>query len=380
MQKIRVIYIVNGGHYSGSAMALENLIIHLEDKIKCAVVSPNKGDFTYNLAKRGIKCYYVNFRMNCWPEKWNRGLKWPAKFVYVRWINFLATRKLKIITREFKPDIIHTNNGPVDIGYKVCKKLNIKHVWHLREFIDLGLKLNIYPSLSSYTKKFQNISTKCIAVSCGLFNHLKLSDNSFCIYDGVLPSEERQRLEKENYFLFVGRIEDEKGVFVLLEEYNKYSQMGGSIPLYIVGSGTDGSLHRAKEIIISYKLAHKITLMGFRKDVYDLMSKAKALFVPSIFEGFGFITAEAMYNHCLVVGRNTGGTKEQFDNGLKITGKEIGIRFDSDNELSSIMLSIEEKDFSAVEDLAYDVVRNLYTKEASADKIFQVYSNLLIER
>ena len=45
------------------------------------------------------------------------------------------------------------------------------------------------------------------------------------------------------------------------------------------------------------------------------MSKALALFVPSSFEGFGFITVEAMFCGCLVIGRNTGGTKEQFDNG-----------------------------------------------------------------
>ena len=44
-----------------------------------------------------------------------------------------------------------------------------------------------------------------------------------------------------------------------------------------------------------------------------------------------------MYNHCLVIGRNTAGTKEQFDNGLDQTGEEIGLRFDSDLELKTLM-------------------------------------------
>lgn len=42
-----------------------------------------------------------------------------------------------------------------------------------------------------------------------------------------------------------------------------------------------------------------------------------ALIVPSPFEAFGLITAEAMFNKCLVIGRDTAGTKEQFDNGQK---------------------------------------------------------------
>lgn len=57
------------------------------------------------------------------------------------------------------------------------------------------------------------------------------------------------------------------------------------------------------------------------------MSKAQALIVASRFEGFGFITTEAMWNDCLVIGKNIAGTKEQFDNGVAETGHEIGLRF-----------------------------------------------------
>ena len=67
------------------------------------------------------------------------------------------------------------------------------------------------------------------------------------------------------------------------------------------------------------------------------------LIVPSIFEGFGFITAEGMANGCVVLGRNTAGTKEQFDNGVKMTGKEIGVRFIDDNEMLQIKRNLSEK-------------------------------------
>jgi len=47
-----------------------------------------------------------------------------------------------------------------------------------------------------------------------------------------------------------------------------------------------------------------------RDDVYAIMSRATALIVPSHFEGFGRITAEAMFNGCLVAGYNSAGTRE----------------------------------------------------------------------
>lgn len=39
------------------------------------------------------------------------------------------------------------------------------------------------------------------------------------------------------------------------------------------------------------------------------MNRATALIVPSPFEAFGLITAEAMFNKCLVIGKDTAGTK-----------------------------------------------------------------------
>ena len=65
-----------------------------------------------------------------------------------------------------------------------------------------------------------------------------------------------------------------------------------------------------------------IELLGYRKDIPELMSNAKCLIVPSPNEAFGFITAEGMFNGCLVVGKNTAGTKIQFDNCKKYAGRD----------------------------------------------------------
>ena len=128
------------------------------------------------------------------------------------------------------------------------------------------------------------------------------------------------------------------------------------------------------------KNAEKIKYLGFRTDVYDLMANATALLVPSYYEGFGFITVEAMLNKTLVIGRNVAGTKEQFDNGLYITGKEIGVRFNSTKELSEVILQVCTNNpsiFRNMVESAYKVVMDNYTIEKNTEQIYHVYNQVL---
>lgn len=64
------------------------------------------------------------------------------------------------------------------------------------------------------------------------------------------------------------------------------------------------------------------------------MAEASAIIISSQSEGFGRVMAEAMYNGCLVDGKNAAGIKEQFDNGLQFCDQEIGIRYSDYGDLS----------------------------------------------
>ncbi len=80
--------------------------------------------------------------------------------------------------------------------------------------------------------------------------------------------------------------------------------------------------------------------------IYDLMNRATALIVPSPFEAFGLITAEAMFNKCLVIGKDTAGTKEQFDNGQRKYNKEIALRFTNEQQLTTHLTDIEQNRYN----------------------------------
>ena len=109
------------------------------------------------------------------------------------------------------------------------------------------------------------------------------------------------------------------------------------------------------------------------------MSHAALLVVPSRNEGFGFITAEAMFNGTLVIGRNTGGTKEQFDNGLQLIGREIGVRYESLSELICKLKEyddVSDRNIQMIRD-AQNTVCCLYDKALQARKVFDFYLEIL---
>jgi glycosyltransferase involved in cell wall biosynthesis len=87
-----------------------------------------------------------------------------------------------------------------------------------------------------------------------------------------------------------------------------------------------------------------------------------------------------MQQGCLVIGRNTSGTKEQLDNALTMTGKEIALRYETDQQLANLMTEITNHDFSFYDNytrLAFYIVNQLYTKETNAKKIYALYNDIL---
>jgi glycosyltransferase involved in cell wall biosynthesis len=111
------------------------------------------------------------------------------------------------------------------------------------------------------------------------------------------------------------------------------------------------------------------------------MAQAEAFIMSSHSEGFGLTTAEAMLNGCVVIGRNTAGTKEQFDRGEEITGSEIGLRFENVDQLASQLEYVSDKANSShlqqIRENAERVVSTEYTAERYVSEILEFYRSII---
>ena len=124
-----------------------------------------------------------------------------------------------------------------------------------------------------------------------------------------------------NYFLFVGRLEETKGIFVLLQSFRELvekKKISKDIKLLIAG-GTKSNVDvknlypndpKLRQAIKG--LENRIKFLGPKneKELATLFKNAVATVVPSYYESFGMVAAEAQACGCPVIASKVGGLKD----------------------------------------------------------------------
>ena len=389
---MRILYIAHLTEIGGASIALRNIIKELSSDNDIAVLLPQrKGWLVDELIILQCQLYFSNFENMVYPTSVFLKYGWYHPIGYAKFIKGLANklfkkwhaqRDLKRIILDFNPDIVHSNSSVIGIAPEVCKKMCIPHVWHLREYLPMGSQMYIIPSLRKFKNKLYKSGNYNIAITKGVYKYYDISkSNSTVIYDGVFDEPTSSKMveyEQENYILVVGRIEAAKGIKLILDAFVKISKNYPQLRILFAGGfANEQYFEECRDFITSKELKDKIVFLGERKDVYTLMRTAKFLVVASPREGFGFTTAEAMLNGCLVIGCDTTGTKEQFDNGIEITGQEIGLRFKTREELISQMEYALTHDTLEMRKRAYDVVVSKYTIQEHGKQLISFYNKIL---
>lgn len=381
---IKVIYIAVGT--GGSDVALLKLLRNLDRTIINPLVVltsfVNRG-LPEKLGDLGVEYKKLKYDKDTWPkiEGFYDSIRYPYYLFRRIFFNKIAVRKLIKIALKFKADIIHTNTGVFQIGYDACKKINIQHVWHIREFQDLDFNIKPLFSREKFLKKMNDSCNYNIAITNCIMDHFNLGNNSRRIYDGVAPFKSTKFFKKkDDYFLYVGALTENKGINELIDVFIEFSSKHLEYKLLIAGIGLENYVNKLKSKVKRYNLINRIIFLGERNDVNLLMQKATALIVPSKNEAFGLITAEAMFNGCLVIGKNTAGTKEQFDNGKRRHNMDIGLSYIINQELihtlETVIANGIEFYYPLIEK-AQETSSTLYSEEKNAREISILYEELL---
>lgn len=380
MREYRLLYVINSSSHDGSNTALLNIVNGLADRgVYPLVVMGSKGKMCAELEMCNINYQIIKHYISIYPplRSIRDALLYIPRFLRTIWFNYRALKRLTYIVKEFKPDIIHTNVSVIQIGYNVAKKLNIPHVWHIREYQDLKFGWRPFPSKRKFISKLQCNNGFPIAITHGIFNHYNLQNNACVIYDGVMQKSQTQFIaEKEKYFLFVGRLQDAKGIRMLVEAFIEFCKYNADYEIQIAGDGATSYLKELHQMVKDAKISERVRFLGFRTVVYDLMANATALIVPSRYEGFGFITVEAMFNGCLVIGDNSGGTKEILEK------EKLGILYSGQDELVGAMKMVVSNGIESYYPMikrAQERAVELYSQEQNATAIFNLYQKILIK-
>ena len=388
---MNVAYILSATIRSGGATKsfLQMLSGLMREGVSPVVIVPDQNGICKDLKEMGIPVYSTPFRMRTYPN----GRTLSEKLLYLpRLVTRLITNRTAIrttvsILRKHAIDIVHTNVGPVDIGFRAAQKLGIPHVFHLREYGELDFGLKYFPNKRHFYRQLDEAPRSySISITRDIqrYHHQDGKENSRVIYNGICPAKKEMPVlnGEHDYFLYAGRIEPAKGVMPLLEAYLLYSRQASKpLPLQLAGHLNDGIYAKdLQHFIATNGLQELVSFLGDRNDITDLMRKARAIIIPSLHEGFGRCMPEAMMQGCLAIGHNTSGTKEQFDNGLELTGEEIGLRYNTCEELASLLLetgTCPPEKYQPYRERAFQVVNKLYTQENNVQKIKQFYQDIL---
>ncbi len=269
----------------------------------------------------------------------------------------------------------------VKMDYSICNGYNyekcIKQCTYHDSKIQLILKLYLVKYMEKLRKK---IVKQCIAPSKNLNKYLlKYGYKSCCINNPMDIFEDKYVKEKEwneNYkeYIYVGMINQNKGIFKFLDIYKIFSHER-SVKLKIIGKCiTKEDQEKLNQYL---KENSKIEFRGYMShdETIKEIRKSDFIVVPSLWiENYPTTALEGMLYGAVVLGSNRGGIPE-------IIGKNRGITFDILNYED--ILSKLEKSYKMSRDDYIKLKKNAYeyiVNNNSFDTYYKKLMNILNDK
>lgn len=375
MGKTKILYILSSSIMGGATFSALSLIEEMAKRsYQVVVVSPDMDrPLRERLDSKNIPWHVIPLVFKAYPPLGKCFIKWPYHMFKTILVNFLAKRRIVSIIKKYKIDIVHTNVGPVTCGYEASVKVGVPHVWHIREYGDKDFSIKMFPSI----KQFRKVLSKSyvISITQDLIRYNKLDGNpkAYVIYNGVRHRNDvRYENSKDNYFLCASRVSPEKGFEQVIRVFADFYKVNTDYRLVIIGFGADAYIRQLTQLAKELNVYQAIDFEGYKDNVSDYMAKAKALLVASPNEGFGRMTAEAAFAGCLVVGKNSAGTKEI----MNITG---GYPFNTDEEMLQAMngvVELSEEQYRLKALVAQNKASQFFSEEKYVDSVFNLYNSI----
>lgn len=175
-------------------------------------------------------------------------------------------------------------------------------------------------------------------------------------FSDVKKEENQKDIKEQDYYLYFGRLSEEKGIRFLIEVFKKLNNK----KLVIIG---DGPL---KNYVLKNR-SENIEYLGFKtgEDLKQHILEAKAIIYPSLwYENAPIALIEAILLDKPVIVANTGGMPEIAQNGAKYALFKPGNQL----ELANI---IKNNTFKAGQNQ-----KNLYNKEFHYTELLKVYNSV----
>lgn len=319
-------------------------------------------------------------------------------------------RKFISLLDFFKPDVVHLNNIHTQISpivAEISHKLGIKVVWTLHDYkvicpSYLCLRDNMPCELCIKNKR-NVIKYKCIKASTigsivgyaeaikwnleklqtytdrfvcpsNFMKNLMLKaggvENKYSVIHNFIQDEKilTEPVQKDNYFCYVGRLSNEKGIATLLEAMKVLPEYN----LKVIGGGPlEG------ELVKKYSEISNVEFLGFIKweEIQQIVKKANFSVIPSkCYENNPLSVIESFALGTPVIGSRIGGIPELIIEGYNGLLFETGNCMDLAKKIRYFYAELADKNLGKN---TIEFSQQKFSSNVYYDKINKVYSEVL---
>lgn len=172
--------------------------------------------------------------------------------------------------------------------------------------------------------------------------------------------------ELKSFYLYIGRMEDIKGVPVILEAFKNMPDK------LLLLAGTGSKLEKYEKQAYSFP---NIKFLGFvqRKGLQSLLSRAKAVIVASQwYETFGMVVVEAFSSHVPVIVGDIGNIANLVDDGID----GVKFKYDSYSDLIKAVERFESLNRKILGENAFMKYKNLFNEDSNYKILSEIYLNV----
>lgn len=310
---MNILYLITGLGGGGA----EKVVVDLADQM-------------YSLG-HNVKIAYLKGEIIVFPKNNN------IELVYIGLENLKNSKdaflNYKNLILSFKPHVVHAHMVHANIFARIARKfISIPKLICTAHNSNEGGKLRMLTY--QLTNNLSDFNTNVSEEATQSFIKMRAFDSdAITIYNGInLDKFKNKKIDHDFYLkqfdsadhkiiLAVGRFNQQKDYPNLLNAIHYLKKISSyKFKVLIAGDGEDRA--QIEALIHELNLNEDVILLGRRDDIPELMVCADIFVLPSAYEGFGLVVAEAMACETFVVATDCGGVKEVMGgNGLLVAPK-----------------------------------------------------------
>ena len=332
------------------------------------------------LKERGVPCVVIPFYPHGWCTNGKKEtIRRQCKNLLKEIVNFTALKKTVRYIKQNHIDLVHINALTDEIGARAAIATKTPFIWHIREFMEEDLGISFCNKTKAQAE--MNAAACMIAVSEEVRKKFQpmVSTKIRVVYNGIDAERfyrKREILSRKTVMIcMVGRICPPKGQRQLIDAVISLADKGyRNVKVQLIGNIRDEAYaDQMKQAIKKSQVPDAFEFVGFTEKVEEYYENADIICVCSTKEAFGRVTVEGMVSGALVIGSNSGGTKELIRDG------ETGFLYQNDSvSLEKILEQVIREPEKARVIAAQGQVwaYENFTMQKNAESILKIYSEV----